>query len=401
MLAKSSTEMVRQQNSALVLRALRRHERLAHTEIAVVTGLASATISAITGDLERAGIIERSEQQAATGRGRPRVLFTQNRSAAYLIAVSISSDAAQYSLADYSGRLIDRFAEPRSLGGAKVFLSAMTGALGRLAERSRLPHSAIKAISISSKGLVDPERPVLLWSPVLGSDPCDFGAALAQDWQARVLLSNETLLVARALSQKAERQNGALARGMVTLSLGHSIGLGVALRRGDGELEVRAPNFGHMLHVPDGALCRCGAQGCIEAHAGFYAILRTAFKVPKNTIPAPFVPVGEVDKLAGRARAGERMPAYAFREAGLALGFGLSRVLSLYGHLPVAVTGVGARYYDLLKAGLEEGLGRSQVVRMGGLPEISIMPDEPMLIFDGHLDRALAAIDEAIVSAGV
>ncbi|HWT58695.1 MAG TPA: MarR family transcriptional regulator, partial [Rhizobium sp.] len=69
MLTKSSTELVRQRNSVLVLSVLRRHGALAHTEISDFTGLSSATISAITADLERAHIIEKSEQQAASGRG--------------------------------------------------------------------------------------------------------------------------------------------------------------------------------------------------------------------------------------------------------------------------------------------------------------------------------------------
>src|SRR3546814_12418462 len=42
--------------------------------------------------------------------------------------------------------------------------------------------------------------------------------------------------------------------------------------------------FGHMLHIPGGAMCRCGARGCIEAYAGFYAVLRTAFEVPLDTV---------------------------------------------------------------------------------------------------------------------
>ncbi|MFB2605237.1 MarR family transcriptional regulator, partial [Rhizobium phaseoli] len=62
MLTKSSTELVRQRNSVLVLSVLRRHGALAHTEISDFTGLSSATISAITADLERAQIIEKSEQ---------------------------------------------------------------------------------------------------------------------------------------------------------------------------------------------------------------------------------------------------------------------------------------------------------------------------------------------------
>ncbi|MGF0537415.1 ROK family transcriptional regulator [Agrobacterium sp. ES01] len=397
MLAKSSTELVRLQNSILVLKAVRRKGQLSHTEIADITHLSSATVSAITADLERAHILQKSEAQAAARRGRPRVLFTQRRDIAYLIVIIISSDAMQYSLADYSGRLIDRFVEPRVEGGAGAFLQAIRDGLGRIAERSQISAEQVRAISISSKGIVEPNEPVLMWSPVLGSERVDFAEGLSDRWPSRILLSNETLLVARALGRRAAQEKGRAFKGLASLSLGHSIGLGLALRRSVDGLEVTAPNFGHMLHVPNVALCRCGAHGCIEAYAGFYAILRSAFEVPRDTIPAKFVPLAEVDKLAASARNGERRPGYAFREAGLALGYGLSRVLSLNGGMPITVTGPGARYFDLLRAGLVEGLSQSQVVRMEGLPEISVAADEPQLVFEGHLERALDLIDEDIV----
>ena len=84
MLVRSSTELVRQQNSALVLSVLRRRGRLSHTEIAAETGLASATVSAITAELEQAAIIERIEQQPVAGRGRPRIQFSQRRDCGYI-----------------------------------------------------------------------------------------------------------------------------------------------------------------------------------------------------------------------------------------------------------------------------------------------------------------------------
>lgn len=398
MLTRSSTELVRQRNSGLVLQALRLRGRLSHTEIADLTGLASATISAITSDLEHIGAIEKSEQQAATGRGRPRVLFTPRRTFAYLVVVIISSDAMQLSLADYEGKLIDRFSEPRQSGRPGVLVEQLHLALLKLVERSGTTPQQIRTISISSKGIVDEHRPVLLWSPILGGETIDFAEALADRWPARVLLSNETLLLAHALTRMERERRPEPFAGLAVVSLGHSIGLGLSRRTSTGEIEVSAPNFGHMLHVPNGALCRCGVKGCIEAYAGFYAILRNAFEVPKDTIPARFVPVAEVDKLATRARAGERMPAYAFREAGLALGQGLSRLLSISGPLPITFAGLGARHFDLLRAGVEEGLSQAQVTRMVGLPELSVALEEPLLVFEGHLQRALAVLDEDIVS---
>ena len=403
MLTKSSTELVRQQNIALVLSALRRSGPLSHTEISSQTGLASATISAITAELERAQVIEKSEQPAHSGRGRPRVFFSQRRDCGYLIVVRISSDVVQYSMIDYSGTLIDRLEEPRNHAhaGTAHFVRSLLDMLDRLVSRSRLEKSQVLAISISSKGLVDNEASRLLWSPVFGSEQIDFAALLQPQWSAKVTLNNETLLVAQALGLKADKAGAGPFRALAALSLGHSIGVGVARKDRFGELEVTAPNFGHMLHSPGAGLCRCGTYGCIEASAGFYGILRTAFEVPPDTIPAKFVPLAEMDKIATSARQGNRMAGYAFRQAGIALGNGLSRMLSLYDSMPIHITGPGTRYFELLQKGLEEGLAQSHQVRLQGLPEISIIFDEQRLVFDGHLDRALTDIDHDIAASRV
>lgn len=403
MLTKSSTELVRQRNSVLVLAALRRHGALAHTEIADFTKLSSATISAITADLEKAQIIEKSEQQPSSGRGRPRVLFRQRRDCGYLVVVIISSDGVQYSLVDYAGKLIDRFSEERSHdpAGAERFIASIKQGLARILSRSKLPQEKVLLISISSKGLVHPTDSVLVWSPIFGSNQIDFESALRPDWQARIFLGNETQLVAAALGAHEANARPVDFRSLAALSLGHSVGLGIVRSTGQGEREVSAPNFGHMLHMANGGLCRCGSRGCIEAYAGFYAILRMAFEVPLDTIPAKFVPVAELDKIAAQARQGHRMSAFAFRQAGIALGNGLSRLLSLTERMPIAITGPGTRYYDLLRPGIEEGLGQTHVVRMEGMPEIRVVPDESILVFEGHLDRALSVIDQELVLSGI
>ncbi|QRM56392.1 ROK family protein [Sinorhizobium sp. BG8] len=400
MLTKSSTELVRQHNSALVLSSLRRHGALSHTDISEHTGLASATVSAITADLERAAIIEKKEQQSLGGRGRPRVLFAQRRDCGYLISVRIASDVVQYSLVDYAGTLIDRFEEARVQSDASTaqFVEDFRRALMRLAQRSGIEPSRVLAISISSKGLVDPSSAQLVWSPVFGGNQIDFAEVLSDQWRARVTLNNESLLVAHALAIRAEKSAETSSPSLLVLSLGHSVGLGIARKDASGELHANAPNFGHMLNSADGKLCRCGSFGCIEASAGFYGILRTAFEVPPDTIPAKFVPVAEMDKIALRARQGHRMSEYAFRQAGLVLGQGLSRVLSLYETMPIYITGPGTRYADLLSRGIEEGLRQSQQVRLLGFPQISIVSEEAMLVFEGHLDRALSELDQSIAA---
>nr|WP_316655387.1 ROK family transcriptional regulator [uncultured Gellertiella sp.] len=407
MLAKSSTEIVRQQNSGLVLAALRRHGPLAHTELSDRTHLSSATVSAITAELERQQVIERQEQASPAGRGRPRVSFVQRRGCGYMVALRISSDMLQYSLVDYGGTLIDRIEENRQgdAGQALLFTGIVRAAIERLAARSGLGLERILVVSISSKGLVDPVVPVLLWSPVFGADSIDFDRIRGGDLQPDVILSNETRLVAAALARIVENQGGDEGpdppRALCALSLGHGIGLGIARREASGEYQVSAPDFGHMLHVANGGLCRCGSVGCIEATAGFYGILRIAFDVPADTIPARFIPLIEMEKLAANARRGDRKAQLAFRQAGIALGQGLGRMQSLNEKMPVYITGPGVRFYDLMEKGLTDGLSQSRTIRREGQPDLHVILDETALVFAGHMDLALSHMDRNAVGSGL
>lgn len=401
MLTKSSTELIRQQNKALVLVALRRRNGQSHTDLGRETGLSSATVTAITQELENEDIIERTVAPAAGGRGRPRVLFKQRRSAAYAAFVRISSDLLQYSMVDYSGTLIYRIEEKRDNAGQKVetFAADIRSALGRLAEKSRVSPSDLKAISISSKGLVADDNTTLLWSSVLGSQQIDMRKTLEPDWrQAKVTLNHESLLVASALHTSMSRKAGKPIPRLAALSLGHSIGLGVVHADSYDSPRARAPGFGHMIHSHGGALCRCGSLGCIEAYAGSYAILRSAFKVPPNTLPANFVPFIEIEKIAVQARQGDRLAKSAFREAGTAIGNGLARLMSLHGKMPVVFTGPGIRFFDLMRQGLDQGLEASLGVRIEGPPEISLSLDEEQLIFEGHLNHTMSTIDRDIIA---
>jgi len=400
MLMKSSTELIRQQNRALVLRALRRKNGQSHTDLAIETGLASATVTAITQELETERIIERTEAPPAAGRGRPRILFKQRRSAAYAAFVRISSDVLQYSMVDYSGTLIHRLEEKRDNTGQTVeaFAAGIRAALIRLSEKSRVPRDSLKAISISSKGLVADDNTTLLWSSVLGSQQIDMRKTLEADWQAKVTLNHESLLVASALHTSLSRREGKPIRRLAALSLGHSIGLGVVHADSSEVPRAHAPGFGHMIHSHGGALCRCGSSGCIEAYAGSYAILRAAFKVPPKTIPASFVPFIEIEKIAVLARRGDHTAEAAFRQAGTAIGNGLARLISLHGKMPIVFTGQGVRFFDLMRPGIDQGLSASLGVRIEGPPEISHSLDEERLVFEGHLNHTMAAIDRDVIA---
>jgi len=388
-----TTEGLRHRNRALVLASLRALGPASHTEIADHSGLASSTITVITSEFLAEGVIEKVQQAPASGRGRPRVLLSLKSDFGYFAFIQISSGQVEYSLMDYRRVLLDRRSIARNPNHktAKEFGLSIRQQLTEFIKRSKLNSTSIKSIMITSKGVVDTDRARLIWTPVFDGDPLDFARLFQSDWTQNVVLLNETCLTAHQVIHR-DPSHAVGARHAV-LSLGDSIGLGVANLREDGEIEMEAPSFGHLPHHSDGPLCRCGAQGCLETYAGFYGILREAFDAPRHVIPAKFIPLDEMQKIAAAARAGNKMHQFAFRQAGQALGLSLARLFTLMGPMPVHITGPGVSFYDLLKHEVEALLTQNLQVRLGHVPQLGMLADEKALVFESAAEVTFRKYD--------
>jgi len=400
MMMRTGTEVLRISNRALVLACLRDIDSAAHTDFMDRTELASGTISVITNELVDEGVLRRVEMPPPSGRGRPRAHFEINPDFARLSVVRIGGDRVEYSLVDYAGRLQDRFEEmrPTDETDANAFFARFEAGLDRQCARGGFDRSALKIISITTKGLVSDARDALLWSPVFETQRIDFGVRMAEGWAAKIVVTNETLYSALTNAAGLNPAETILGQRHAVLSLGHSVGFGMAKADHSGRHSSQAPTLGHMVHLPDGPLCRCGSHGCIEAFAGFYGILRTAFNVKGDVKPATFIPDEQIDKVAADARMGDRQSGYAFRLAGEALGVGMSRLVSLFGGMSITVTGRGVRYFDLLEPGFREPMADNLQIRFGNTPVVRLAGDEAQMIFDGNVKASLRELDETLVA---
>ena len=393
-----TTEGLRHRNRALVLTSLRALGPASHTQIAEHCGLASSTITVITAEFLAEGVIEKIQQPAPSGRGRPRVSLALKGGFGYFAFVRISSGEVEFSLMDYRRVLIDRrkLLRDPAQKSARDFGVIVRDFLTSFIARTELTPADIKTIFVTSKGVVDPDNPVLIWSPVFEGEPLDFARLFRADWPANVHVVSETSLTAHQMLQRNEAAVAGTRHAV--LSLGDSIGLGVARLRRDGETAMYAPSFGHLTHDPNGPLCRCGAKGCLETFAGFYGILRTAFDAPRDVIPAKFIPLDEMRKIAGIARSGDRMADFAFRQAGQALGLSIARMFSLLGPMPVTITGPGIEFYDLLVDDLQSQISQNLQVRLSKAPPIDFVSDERALVFESAADVAFARFDREHVA---
>jgi predicted NBD/HSP70 family sugar kinase len=393
---------LRRRNRAMVISAVRRAGQPSRTEIAGTTGLSHSTISAIAADLIGEGVLveAKSAEPASLKRGRPQVAIALDPTAGAVVAVVLSLNSLTAALIDYSGQTIaDEARRFATLVLPRNELIGETLAVVRsLVERGGAEDLRVMRIVVAIQGITDSSARTLLWSPVMPHTDINFADLLEGAMGIPVTVENDCNMMAVALRWRDPRR---YRENFIALLLSHGIGMGLVLR---GEVftgtQSSGGEFGHMIHRPGGALCRCGRQGCIEAYAGSYAIWRNAMRLPEDSPPAADIPDAEMNRLAARARAGDGPEREAFRKAGAAIGYGLGSLFSLFDPAPVAMVGHGATAFDLIEGPVREAIAQTAGGQHSKAISFDTETDELSLIREGCAMRALTFVDDQIFAPG-
>lgn len=389
---------MRKRNRALVIAAVRQAGQPSRTEIARLTGLSHSTISAIAAGLIEEGTMREVGlgEAVPARRGRPQVAIGLNPDAASVVCLYLSFNKLSAVLVDYCGRVIDE---------RQHRLSTLT------ASRQELLDAAVSAvqeitcggaeflrIAFAVQGITDAEASTLLWSPITPQSDVPFGPTLEKVFNVPVTVQNDCNMMALALRWlKPERYGD----NFVAILLSHGIGMGLML---NGKIftgtHSSAAEFGHMIHKPGGALCRCGRSGCIEAYAGIYAIWRRAHGRSPDEKPVAHIEAAEMEALAQLARREEGPARQAFREAGQAIGFGLGNLFALVDPAPVAIIGRGTAAFDILEPEIRRSLALTAGGQHGEAISFETRPNEVPLIQHGAAMTALTSLDREIFGPG-
>lgn len=393
---------LRKRNRAMVISAVRRAGQPSRTEIAATTGLSHSTISTISSDLIGEGILAESKggEPALMKRGRPQVGLALDPDAAAVVAVVLSLNSLSAALIDYAGNTIAE--ESRRLVTQRMeaytLVDECIGIVRRLIEAGNKGTGAVLRIAVAIQGVTDSGSRTLLWSPITPHDDIPFADKLEQEFGVPVTVENDCNMIAEALRW---RDPSRYRDDFIAILLSHGIGMGLVTK---GELftgtQSSGGEFGHMIHRPDGALCRCGRRGCIEAYAGNYAIWRNARQGDENAEPLADLSDGDIRALADAARDHDGPEREAFRKAGEAIGFGLGSMFALFDPAPLAFVGVGATAFDLMEPHVRAAIAKTA----GGLHSKAISfdtePNEVPLIREGCMMRALLYVDDEIFAPG-
>lgn len=386
---------LRIRNRQRVMTAIRRAGRLSRIDIARNTGLSAATVTAITAELVKSGLligVEAGERPRA-GRGRPKVELSINPKVAAVVSTVFKRNTVSSSVFDYAGDLVgeDLIETDTSTLDVDEIHQLLRRSIAGVLEKT-VSVRQLKRIVVGVQGTTDTGGGKLLWSPVTRHRDLPVADWLSSDFGVPVRVWNDCDMIAKSLHWQNPDAFGANFAAIL-LSYGVGMGLFQGGEPMNGSLSS-GMEFGHMTYIPDGDICRCGKNGCIEAYAGDYAIGRRALA---NGSDHARTDTGRIEDVVELARKGKADALGAIHVAGSALGTGLANLFALTDPIPVALVGSGAKAFEFMEAPMRKALHDSIPGEPGSTIEITCFPDEMPIIHNGCAISALLVFDREAV----
>jgi len=369
-------------------------------QLARELAVSPASVTTITQELIETGLIEEvaAPRDGDAGRGRPAVALGVRADACRVAGMKLSDREHTCVIVDFAGNLIADDVIPRRPGPMALneLLDAVETLLNRVCAKANLARSDLATIGIGVPGFVDVAEGMVLWSSVLNDRQVPLAAAARARLGLPVLIDNDANLVALA-----ELWFGA-GRGLAdfaVVTIEHGVGMGFVMNhriyRGAQRLGME---LGHTKVQLDGALCRCGQRGCLEAYIADYALAREA-TTALNWVHRDGQSIAVLlESLYDHAKAGNATARSIFRRAGRYLAVGLANVVNLFDPALIILSGERMRY-DYLYAAETLAEMEALCINTGRPPPpIEIHAWGDLLWAHGAAALALSEVTESILS---
>lgn len=371
-------------------------------DVARELSISPGSVTALTAELIEAGLIHETDAHRRDGdgsRGRPPVALGVRGGAGFVAGIKLSDHRHTAVIVDFAGnRLGDASIDSTSLQhNFDDIVDTAEAVLLKALENCGKDLKGIAAVGLGLPGFVDHETGMVPWSPVIRERNVPMRQAFAERIERPVAIDNDANMVTLA---ELWFGAGRSLPDFASVTIEHGVGMGLVLNhrlyRGSRGLGTE---LGHTKVQLDGALCRCGQRGCLEAYVADYALVReasTALNWGNRGMTAPHV---MLESLYDHAKAGNDAARAIFHRAGRYLALGLANVVNVFDPSLILLSGERMRY-DYLYA--EEVLTEmSNLTLQTGrpLPKIEIHAWGDLLWAQGAAALALEFATGAAITA--
>lgn len=370
--------------------------RAARADVTRALGISAGSATTLTADLISAGLLREVEGQTREkGRGRPPVALEVVHQARHVIGIRLSDETHTAVLTDFAGYMIAdaTLPTPPTRKSLDTLLDEIDVLMDLVLKSAGKSLADISAVGVGMSGIIDHETGTVPWSPLLTTRDVHITRAFVDRFGIPLHLDNDANVLTLA---ELWFGTGRSISDFAVVTIENGVGMGLVL---DNRLFRGARGMGlelgHTKVQLDGALCRCGQRGCLEAYLADYALAREAatalHRNPRNLQS----PNAMLDALFAQAKSGNEAAQTIFRRAGRYLSVGLSNVIQLFDPGMIILSGERMQY-DYLYA--EEVLAEMQKLTLtdGRSPcRIEIHAWGGMVWARGATALALASVTDA------
>jgi predicted NBD/HSP70 family sugar kinase len=373
---------------------------IARVQVAKDLGVSPASVTTVVSELIEAGLIEEtaSTRDPEAVRGRPAVALGVRRGAHLVAGMKLSDREHTAVIVDFAGNLIADDVIKRDPGPMTLpaLLEAIETLLDRVCAKGGKSRGDLSALGLGLPGFVDCATGTVMWSSVMSERGVALGHLAQMHLGLDVHVDNDANLVTLA-----ELWFGA-GRGLsdfAVVTIEHGVGMGLVVNhkiyRGAQGLGME---LGHTKVQLDGALCRCGQRGCLEAYVADYALAREATTALNWTNKDGQSISVLLESLYDHAKAGNTAARSIFRRAGRYLAVGLSNVVNLFDPALIILSGERMRFDYLYAADTLAEMEALTIVTGRPRPPIEIHAWGDLLWAHGAAALALSAVTEGLLA---
>lgn len=282
---------VKIKNRSSILNLIYRTGGISRKEIANKLNLTPAAITLITTDLINEGIlIESYVEQNNNRKGRKEIILEINSQKFAAVGVYISRNKFQMICIDLKNNIL--FEDTIYTADCHKQSAAILDKICKILNLNLINYDVLRnrtllGVGISVKGIVNSRNGISVNSYEIWEDNVNVVEYLHQKLNVPILLTNNICSLAHGESFFSQLEH---ADNMLFIKYGPGVGAArVSYQDTLNIYDFNAIQLGHTISDPNGIVCMCGNQGCLETIAGFDAIQSNAVELmSKNLSPALF-----------------------------------------------------------------------------------------------------------------
>lgn len=269
---------VKKRNRSSIINLIFRSGGMSRKEIANKLNLTPAAITLITTDLINEGIlIESFVDQSNNRKGRKEIILDINKSHFAAIGVYIDTQKFQILCIDLNQEVI--FEDTVFTADCHRKSSAILDKLSNILIQHLIHYDVkrtrtILGVGVSVKGIVNSREGISVNSYHLWEDNVNVVSYLQEKLNMPVILTNNICSLAHGESFFAHLEH---PDNMLFIKYGPGVGAArLSYQDTLSVFDFNAIQMGHIISDPNGIICECGSQGCLETIVGYNAIIKNA-----------------------------------------------------------------------------------------------------------------------------